>query len=238
MFIKKIISIFVINYLCITLANAQAPQVQTFRQAKQELPYIFKNLNDPKTLYCGCDINFPKKGYKPNLESCGYKVRKNAKRAQRIEAEHMMSAWQFGHNLKCWQQGGRKNCAASDNLFKQMEGDLHNLYPALGEVNGDRNNFRFAQNVRAPKLYGKCQMLIDRKRQKANPPDRAKGIVARAHLYMQERYNIALSPEEISIFNQWNRQFKPDSNECKRNELIKKIQGNDNPFVTAKCTKR
>jgi len=31
---------------------------------------------------------------------------KNLKRASRIEWEHIVPAWFFGHNLDCWKRGG------------------------------------------------------------------------------------------------------------------------------------
>ena len=56
--------------------------------------------------------------------------------------EHAVPAWEFGHQLQCWQEGGRKNCGKSDE-FNRMEGTCTTL-PAIGEVNGDRANFRFS----------------------------------------------------------------------------------------------
>lgn len=43
-----------------------------------------------------------------DLASCGYQVRKQQNRAQRIEWEHIVPAWVFGHQRQCWQNGGRK----------------------------------------------------------------------------------------------------------------------------------
>ena len=208
---------------------------QNFRIAKKRLVKIVSKLENPQTLYCGCDIIIKKNGYLPDLESCGYKVRKNEKRASRIEAEHMMPAHEFGGQRECWLTGKRSNCERTDVKYQEMEGDLHNLYPAVGEVNGDRKNYKYAQSVNGHSPYGKCQMVIDTKRQRVMIPDRAKGQVARAYLYMSERYNIALSNDQKNLFNQWNNHFKPTKNECLYNELVAKEQGNDNPFVTKKC---
>lgn len=57
--------------------------------------------------------------------------------------EHIVPAWTFGHQRQCWKNGGRENCANDDPVFKAMEADLFNLYPAVGEVNGDRSNFNY-----------------------------------------------------------------------------------------------
>lgn len=41
-----------------------------------------------------------------------------------------MPAYWFANQLQCWQEGGRKACK-KNKRFKQMEGDMHNLVPAI-----------------------------------------------------------------------------------------------------------
>ena len=84
----------------------------------------------------------------------------------------MVPAWQFGHQLQCWQDGGRKNCN-KDATYRQIETDLHNLQPAIGEVNGDRNNFMYSQWNGGEGQYGQCPMKVDFKNKQAEPPARA-----------------------------------------------------------------
>ena len=76
MFLKKLLVALISLGMGLNLASAD--DIQSFREAKREMPKIFKQLDNPQTLYCGCDITFPKKGYMVNLKSCGYKIRKNA----------------------------------------------------------------------------------------------------------------------------------------------------------------
>ncbi|CAC9538038.1 hypothetical protein, partial [uncultured Gammaproteobacteria bacterium] len=62
---------------------AQSPS--SFYKAKKLLyKEIYKNRN--KTFYCGCSYA----GKVVNLESCNYKVRKDTKRAKRVEVEHIV----------------------------------------------------------------------------------------------------------------------------------------------------
>ncbi len=226
-----------------------------FRQAKLHMVEIFRHLESPKTLYCGCDIVFPKRGgYMPDLRNCGYYSDKFAKNSKRIEAEHIMSAWEFGHNRSCWIKGNRQVCEHYDEEFKIIHSDLHNLYPSIGEVNHDRRNYYFSDslsdngyseafghkrmlNYTHHKVfgYGKCQMVVDRQKNEVMPPQRARGIIARAYLYMSAKYKIGLKKEKLQLFQKWNKQYAPDKNECQRNLMIKKIQGNDNPFVSVAC---
>ena len=56
---------------------------------------------------------------------------------------HVMPAENFGRHLSCWKEGGRKACK-KDPIFNEMEADMHNLVPAIGELNADRSNYKFA----------------------------------------------------------------------------------------------
>lgn len=42
-----------------------------------------------------------------------------------------------------------------------MESDMHNLQPAVGEVNGDRANFMYSQWNGGEGQYGQCDMKVD-----------------------------------------------------------------------------
>lgn len=142
----------------------------------------------------------------PDLTSCGYSVRKNANRAQRIEWEHVVPAWTFGHQRQCWQNGGRKQCA-KDAGYRRIETDLHNLQPAIGEVNGDRGNFLYSQWNGSERQYGQCEMKIDFKNKQAEPPARARGAIARTWLYMRDQYKLTMSRQQTQLMNVWNRQY-------------------------------
>ncbi len=219
------------------LQPLQSAAMDSFNAAKKVLPSIYRQLDHPSTIYCGCPVSIERNRFVLDLKTCGYQVRKQAKRAARVEIEHVMPAWEFGHQLQCWQNGGRKQCA-TDARFAVMEGDLHNLFPAVGEVNGDRSNFQFSQWNATPYQYGKCEMVVDFKSRLAQPPERSRGVIARAYLYMADRYSIRLAPAQRRLYEAWDRTYAPDANECRRNVLITKQQGNDNPYVTARCRVR
>lgn len=226
----------VLTLTCFNSAAAQRLNLN-FNSAKGYLYKITSKLDSPKTVYCGCDITITKKWYYPNLESCGYIIQySNPKRAKRIEAEHIVPASYFGKTRECWlKKPGRQNCENTDKYFNLIESDLHNLYPSVGEVNNERQNFAFSDSIKKTSPFGQCQMLIDRKRQRVTPPERARGVIARAYLYMSMMYGIELDAERVNLFNRWNKKYKPDQNECKRNLLIKEIQGNENPYISQKC---
>ena len=203
-----------------------------FSQAKAYAAQI--NADAPGSFYCGCKITWQGKKGVPDLASCGYQVRKNANRAERIEWEHVVPAWSFGHQRQCWQDGGRKNCAKDDE-YRRMETDLHNLQPAIGEVNGDRGNFMYGQWNGGESQYGQCAMKIDFKNKLAEPPARARGAIARTWFYMRDTYKLQMSRQQTQLMTAWNQLYPVNAWECERDNRIARVQGNHNPYVQQAC---
>lgn len=218
-------------------ANAQqAPD--NFERAKlllRQHVYHDRERSELGDFYCGCNWAFYKRnasGGKTDLASCGYQVRAQQNRAERIEWEHIMPAHSFGQQRQCWQKGGRKNCVANDPVFSKMEADMHNLTVSVGEVNADRSNYRFSVLPGTEKQYGKCDVKIDFKQRAAEPRDEVKGMAARTYFYMHDRYNLRMSEQQSRLFMAWDKQFPPSAWESERNRRIAKIMGYDNPFVS------
>ena len=78
---------------------ALAEGINSFSQAKAAAVKV--HADAPGTFYCGCKINWQGKKGVVDLQSCGYQVRKNENRASRVEWEHVVPAWQFGHQRQC-----------------------------------------------------------------------------------------------------------------------------------------
>lgn len=204
----------------------------SFGQAKEYAAKL--NADAPGSFYCGCKITWKGKKGIPDLASCGYQVRKNASRAKRIEWEHVVPAWTFGHQRQCWQNGGRKQCA-KDAGYRRIETDLHNLQPAIGEVNGDRGNFMYSQWNGSERQYGQCEMKIDFKNKLAEPPARARGAIARTWFYMRDQYQISMSKQQTQLMAVWNKLYPVTPWECERDNRIAKVQGNHNPYIQQAC---
>lgn len=211
----------------------------SFDKAKKLLyTEVYHDAKDRKTFYCGCQYN---EKNKVDLNSCGVVPRKNAARAGRVEAEHVFPAHQLGHFRECWRDPekvcgekipGRKCCEQSDTLFTTAHNDLHNLFPAVGEVNGDRSNFNWGMIQNKKHEYGACDMAIDRSIRRAEPPDHVKGDIARVYFYMSATYGFKLSKQDMQLFEAWDKMDPVDDWERERNRRIAKIQGNFNPFVS------
>ncbi len=221
------------------LITDKSSNITSFEQAKRELVKIYKAYPDQEEFYCGCDFTFNNQSGVVDLASCGYVIRNNPERANRIEWEHVVPAHAFGKNMQCWKDGGRSGCKVGDvdenTLFKMMEGDMHNLQPAVGEINADRSNFSFAELTPQFNQYGACQFRTDFKKRQVLPRDEVKGMIARTYLYMNDRYNVPFTSREMNLMQKWHLTFPPTSWECERNEIILDIQGNDNPFITESC---
>jgi deoxyribonuclease-1 len=205
-----------------------------FRQAKKALSALYRE--HPVTFYCGCGYALKqkpgstKKRLTPDLKKCGYQVRKNQNRANRIEWEHVMPAYHFGHQRQCWQAGGRKACK-KDPAFNRMEADMHNLVPSIGEVNGDRSNFKYGMIEGENRRYGACDFEIDFKAKRAEPAPTIRGDIARIYFYMRDRYQLNISRQQTQLFEAWSKDDPVDEWERIKNQKVMTIQGNANPYI-------
>ncbi len=206
-------------------------QKYSFSRSKRILATKIYRLHQ-KTFYAGCDYEIKGKRLVPISDSCGFHYRKNPTRANRIEWEHIVPAWYFGHNFKCWKNGGRKKCRDTNAKFRQMEADMHNLVPSIGEINGDRSNYPYG-NIRGEKrVYGKVDMEIESSKKLAEPKKSILGDIARTYFYMHDKYNMYIDPEHEKMFIKWNNQDPVNRWEKKKNLLVKNIQGDNNDYIS------
>ncbi|NYZ69247.1 endonuclease [Endozoicomonas sp. SM1973] len=229
--------IFILAYCNTAVSQNQANQLTfnksptNFYQAKRILKEIYKNKTT--TFYCGCKFYYQDNKLVLNHHSCGYQTRQNQERANRIEWEHIMPASYFGRKLDCWKQGGRKYCQKHSKAFRQMEADLHNLEPAIGEINGDRSNFAFAMVRGEYRHYGQCDIEIDFKHDRVEPKPSIRGNIARVYLYMAKKYSLTLSKQEHETFTKWAKRDPITRWERKKAALISNYQSGLTPVDLA-----
>ncbi len=202
----------------------------SFSSAKKKLQKIYQRGDlESTTFYCSCAFDPNTK--KPVPESCGYTPRKSTNsRSKRIEWEHVVPAHRFGHTRECWTndnicpkgKAGRKCCGKIDKEFRHMEADMMNLYPAIGELNGDRSNYPFGIIEGEERIYGKCD--FERLNRVIEPTPEIRGDIARKYFYFENKWNMPLTNEERSLFEKWNENDPIDSNEIKRIDVISKHQ--------------
>lgn len=225
-------AILVLFILFHTLSNASP---HNFAKAKKIAAEIFER--HQTTLYCQC--NYEQK--QVDLSSCNMNEATQHKRALRIEWEHIMAAEHFGKHFVCWREPlcekngkaykGRQCCERIDASFREVESELYNLWPEVGLVNQARSNYRFAQLTQKSTYYG-CPITIDKFSRQVEPANEVKGIIARAYLFMSQRYKIPLSPAQNKLFLAWNKQFPPTEWEREWERQVAAIEGYDNEFIT------
>ena len=98
---------------------------------------------------------------------------------------------------------------------------MHNIFLTTAETNIYRSNYRFIDSYknRENNYYVPCEF--------------SRGQISRTLGYMKLIYpKISISDvidEDLLLY--WNNKYKPHSLEFKRNIVIKKNQGNYNPFI-------
>ena len=215
----------------------------SFNKAKQRL---FNQVYHDHRITVYCAASYDERGNIALPE--GFTTTKYKNRAERIEWEHIVPAENFGRIFSEWREGspacvdskgnlfkGRK-CAGKANLdYRYMEADMHNLAPAIGAVNAARSNYNFILLPEAINSFGTCPMKIEGNR--VEPPESARGIIARTYLYMQSVYpRYQMGRPQNRQMQAWDRMYSPDAWECTRARRIEAIQGNRNNITETRCS--
>lgn len=119
-----------------------------------------------------------------------------------------------------------RQCADNPEFLK-LAADLHNIYPVSRQEDLDRRGTRFSDLPEDSRLddcgYRKSFQSFE-------PPDHAKGNVARTMLYMHTHHQLPLRGH-VQMYQRWHELDPVDDEEQRRNILIKALQGNSNPFI-------
>ena len=213
----------------------------SFNRAKKMLTQIYTDHRI--TVYCGAPYDERGNVALPP----GFSTPSHQKRAEKIEWEHIVPAENFGRAFTEWRDGdsecvdyrghafkGRK-CVEKVNMdYRYMQADMHNLAPAIGAVNALRQNYNFTVLPSAANTFGTCAMKIEGN--KVEPPEAARGIIARTYMYMTKEYpRFNMGGPTEKLMNAWNKIYPPDAWECTRARRIKAIQGNANEITEARC---
>ena len=177
------------------------------------------------TLYCGYAFDKQKNVSLP----AGFVAPQHKERAGRVEWEHVVPAENFYKGRRCAEKMSAE--------YRLMQADMYNLFPAVGAVNAIRSNYNYELLPGVPNTFGTCEMKIDGRR--AEPPERSRGEIARAMLYMEGAYApvFRMSDRQRHLAQNWNEQHPVVQWECTRAARIEKLQGNVNPVVKDACLK-
>jgi len=214
--------LFIVPILLLTLIGTAFAAGNTsndsFNRAKRHLSQVYADHRI--TVYCGASYDERGNITLPD----GFVTPSHQKRAQRMEWEHIVPAENFGRAFAEWREGhpecvdnkGKlfrgRNCAEKVNMdFRYMHADMHNLAPSIGAVNALRSNFNFAMLPGVESTFGTCTMKIDSKNRRVEPPEAARGIIARTYLYMQAeypRYNMGRPQQQL--MEAWDKMYPPN----------------------------
>lgn len=223
-------------------AGAGNERNESFAKAKRQLEdkvYFDHRV----TVYCGYAFDEDKRICLP----AGFTTEKHLKRAERMEWEHAVPAENFGRAFPEWREGspvcvdrkgkaykGRKCAEKASREYRLMQADMYNLFPSVGAVNAVRSNKQYSELPGVAPAFGSCPAKVEGNR--FEPPQQAKGELARAGLYMAEEYpEFRLSRQQKRLFEAWSRQDPVDEWECTRTKRIEKLQGNENTVVRNLC---
>ena len=215
--------------------------VKSFRKAKRILAELYADHR--QTFYCDCGFDADKR---VDYEGCAYTPKRANVRASRVEWEHIVPAEAFGRSFVEWREGhpecerkgrafkGRRCARATSPLFRQMEADLHNLVPAIGELNGLRSNYRMAAIPGEERNFGSCDVEIEDR--SIEPPDEVKGDVARIYFYMDQAYpkRGIVSRSMRRLLESWARMDPVDAWECERARRLASVSV-PNPVLEVAC---
>lgn len=127
---------------------------------------------------------------------------------------------------------GRKCARRASEQFRRMEADMHNLYPAEGELETARKNLAMGIISGEKRKYGACD--VEYTIHTIEPRPAVRGEIARAYLYMADTYPkyMHLTAKQRKMFLNWSKDDPVDEWEKIRNDKITKIQGNGNPYIS------
>lgn len=225
---------FIFTLLLLFGARCCAKAVASSSIIKKQLLDIYQTHR--KTFFC--DEAFSEKG-----EVLYYGCPRCPPIKMNIQWMAIVPIEQLAKNLNCYHQKicldktgqpfkGLRCCEISNDYFKRMKGDLHNLVPELPNISRQRLHKRFGA-IAVNEIHDKgCHYYIDHKNKLIDPSPQVRGMIARTYLYMRTRYPLLLSPDEFSLYLQWHQKYPVTQWERERNHKIQQYQGNSNPYIT------
>ena len=238
----KKLGLLVVVTLFGNAAYAANESNQSFNKAKKMLEREVYH-DHRETLYCAATFDAQKNIITPD----GFSTFKHVKRAKKLEWEHVVPAENFGRAFLEWREGlaqcvdskgksfkGRKCAEKMNTEYRYMQADMYNLFPAIGAVNAMRSNYNFTMLPGIKSEFGSCQMKIDDR--KAEPPESARGRIARTYLYMDQTYpKYQMSKQQKKFMNAWDITFPVSAWECERVKRIQALQKSPNLITQSRC---
>ena len=151
---------------------------------------------------------------------------------QRLTIEHVYAADWIATHHGCQ---NRNECNIPAYGF--AEGDLHNLWPAIGAINSSRGDKLFGEipgnKFALPPSVSELKCAYKRSTGQnaiVEPRAAVKGDIARSLFYMHVEYHLDLRGM-LPMLKRWNAADPPNAQERTRNNQIEKLQRTRNQFI-------
>jgi deoxyribonuclease-1 len=162
-------------------------------------------------------------------------------KAETVSIVHLMAVEKFGQYFSCWKHprclsgkgrryGGYKCCQLSSKTFRKLNGELYNLWPSIRYFEKLRKQTKWSSEKTGERILG-CDVWSDRALMTMTPGDPAKGVIARATLFMSDFYNIPLSEKERILMFSWHTLNPPSQWEKEWARKVSQIEGYQNPYI-------
>lgn len=236
--IKKLTFIFIsVLMLTLNIAQGKLPTtpVNSSLQMKKALSEIYQT--NRFTFFCAQPFN-PEN--KVRFQSC----KKCPVMEAKIQWMPIVPPSLLAGHLLCYREKmcinqhgirfkGIKCCQKTDVLYRQMSQDLHNVVPEISFLKQSRGHYPFGLIPKTSAPLQGCHFYVDKKHKIVEVAPHLRGRIARTYLYMKETYHLPIEQEQLSLFYSWHQQYPVDAWERERNDKIKAIQGNGNPYIAS-----
>lgn len=235
-----------IGYLTYDRIQSEENDVDGGKSAEIMMAKIHENM--PYTFYCGCKYRKIGEGYGDRSSlvldegSCDYRPRRGSADNKKIVWHRLVPRYFYGVQRQCWKDSkseckGKgeecisKYCEKTDNVYKQMNSDMHNMFPVIDEIDRDRSFFSHADIDGEQRIYGGCNVEINYDMRSIEPREEIKGDIGRAWLHMIKKYKLKVRPDYVVEMLRWSKKDRSDDWERVRNERIYEIQGDRNDYI-------
>lgn len=114
--------------------------------------------------------------------------------------------------------------------YRDATSDLHNMWPIDEKMIDKRKHYAFMEKTAdAEGKKTDCNFITYPKG--VEPREWSKGEIARSVLYVVWKYRFP-DYDQIPLMVKWANTYPPNAEEKWRNEKIKQIQRNENPFIS------
>lgn len=156
---------------------------------------------------------------------CGDKI---APGDRRYNIEHVFPMAWVARSLKC---GSRAHCRKTNEVFSHIESDMHNLFPVRASANKLRGTAAFSELAGEEWFVSDCDFDINLEKNHVEPREAVRGEIARALLYMSDRWRVPLFARQRNLMLKWHKEDPVSTEEARRNQIIRRIQGNSNHWI-------